>query len=252
MEKSVLDKISKLDIIYYNGWRNGKKGHITDLLCNGIYRFFEEKEDVVGWERLDHQKKEDNPIVCVGIAAYWLSNRNGPETVRQMYKNYTEKKFELFKFALKNDAQAWDWEDDDWRKLFYLKAAERESFLNKKSEALFDYITEYDALKIRPVMENYIKYLNKCLAAYQALSTDEDMVELIDKIFIYFKDEETTKRFLKKMQALDKDEDKIELVKKFKESNLCRNTSKGLWKVLHEAKLYGKGYTNWNQMLNKK
>ena len=32
--------------------------------------------------------------------------------------------------------------------------------------------------------------------------------ELIDKIHIYFKDEETTKRFLRQLQALDKDEKK--------------------------------------------
>lgn len=167
MEQSLLDKISILEYQTYDGWRNGKTGRIDDVLCNGVFRFIEEYKDRVGWEKLVHQKMEDNPIVCIGIAAYWLNNRKGTETVRQMYENYTQQRFEQFKDSIKDDAETWDWDEEDWKRFFYLKAAEREAHWNKMSEPLFDYISESDAKRIRPVMENYIKYLEKCLASFQ-------------------------------------------------------------------------------------
>lgn len=84
-----------------------------------------------------------------------------------MYENYTQKRFEQFKSFLKDDPGTWEWEDDDWKRFFYLNAAERETHWNEMSERLFDYITEYDEQRVRAVMENYIKYLEKCLASYQ-------------------------------------------------------------------------------------
>ena len=248
MKQSVLDIIARQDFRHYDGWRNGKKGHINDFFCNGVYRFFEDEPD--GDDSPRQKEIKDNPIVAVGIVAYWLEHRHGDETVRQMYENYTQRRFEQFKKCLKDDAETWDWEEEDWKRFFYLKASEREAHWNKMSEPLFDFITESDAQRVRPVMDNYIKYLDKCREAYQTSSTDVDKEKLIDKIYIFFKDEETAKRFLKQLEALDKDEAKIELVKKYKDSNLCLNTSKALWKVLSEAGFYRAGYPNWNKQMN--
>lgn len=251
METSVLDKITRLEFRSYDGWRNGKIGQINDFFLNGVYRFIEEKTDEHGFRRPVHQKMEDNPIVAVGIVAYWLEHRTGDETVRQMFENYTQKRFEQFKNMLGSDAQTWEWEETDWKKNFYNWTIHQELHWNEMSEPLFEYISESDALRVRPVMENYIKYLEKCREAYQAPSTDEDKEKLIDKIYIYFKDEETAKRFLKQLQALDTDEEKIELVRKYRDGKLCLNTSKALWQALYDMGLYGKGYPNWNKHLNK-
>ena len=48
------------------------------------------------------------------------------------------------------------------------------------------------------------------------------------------------------------DKEIITLVKKYRDVGLCTDTSKNLWKVLHDAKLYKPIYTNWNAQLNKR
>lgn len=79
----------------------------------------------------------------------------------------------------------------------------------------------------------------------------EDNAELTNKIHIYFKDEDSAKRFLEQIQALRNDEARIDLVKRYRDNRLCLNTSKALWQALYDMGLYGKGYTNWNKYLNK-
>ena len=80
-------------------------------------------------------------------------------------------------------------------------------------------------------------------------SDEEDTIML--KLSLYFKDEDTTRRFLNSARQLS-DKEIITLVGKYHDSGLCTTTSKNLWKVLHEANLYKSGYTNWNAQLPKK
>ena len=75
--------------------------------------------------------------------------------------------------------------------------------------------------------------------------------ELLNKIHIYFKDEDSAKRFLEQIQALEIDEARIDLVKRYRDNRLCLNTSKALWQALYDMGLYGKRYSNWNKYLNK-
>lgn len=172
MEPSVLHKISANNINnYFEGWRNGKKGAIAQE--NGIYRFIEQAHGKSGILDSVHHKTDDNPIVAVGIVAYWLMFKQGkdlviqklakydyiPESTKEMFESYTMERFHQFKKANRDNPDAWEW-DLDFE--FYTKyIIPHEMELNKLSEALFDYISDDDIQLVRSVMNNYIKYLKK-------------------------------------------------------------------------------------------
>lgn len=176
MEESVLDKISANNwCFYYEGWRNGKKGGFVQE--QGVYRFREMIRNKGGILEAVHDKEADNPIVAVGIVAYWLmfnsqkelvlkrltQYKNGiPQDIREQFDNYTKEAFVQFKAKHRDDPLTWDW---DWEYEFYTKyIIPHEIEQNKKSEALFDYISDSDINLVKAVMKNYIKYLKKCRA----------------------------------------------------------------------------------------
>lgn len=74
---------------------------------------------------------------------------------------------------------------------------------------------------------------------------------LLAKVSVYFTSEDHARRFLEPLKDLD-NKQIIALVKKKYEDGVCTNISKDLWKVLHDAKLYKAGYSNWNAQLPKK
>ncbi len=176
MEESVLNYISATEMrFYYEGWRNGKHGAICQW--DGIYRFVEQARGKSGVLDDVKRNKDDNPIVAIGIVAYWLQfnsrmdtvikrltkYRSGiPKDIREQFDNYTKIRFEQFKNEHRDDPDTWDW---DWEYQFYAKAIiPHEIGFNKQSEALFDYISDSDIALVRAVMNNYIKYLKKCRA----------------------------------------------------------------------------------------
>lgn len=79
---------------------------------------------------------------------------------------------------------------------------------------------------------------------------DEEYETLLLKLTPYFKDEATATRFLNSVRLMN-DKEIITLVKKYRDGGLCTDSSKGLWKVLHDANLYKPLYKNWNAQLNK-
>lgn len=81
--------------------------------------------------------------------------------------------------------------------------------------------------------------------------TADDDCDLLTKLSLYFKDEDTAKRFLTSAREMD-DTEIVLLVKKYSDSGLCTNASKALWKLLSDAGIYKTGYTNWNNQMNKK
>ena len=174
MEESVLNYISATEMrFYYEGWRNGKHGAICQW--DGIYRFVEQARGKSGGLDDVKRNKDDDPIVAIGIVAYWLQfnsrmdtvikrltkYRSGiPKDIREQFDNYTKIRFEQFKNEHRDDPDTWDW---DWEYQFYAKAIiPHEIGFNKQSEALFDYISDSDIALVRAVMNNYIKYLKKC------------------------------------------------------------------------------------------
>ena len=172
MEQTVLDKISANNIdYYYEGWRCGKAGAITQE--KGIYRFIEMTRGSSGMLHRVHDRTQDNPVVAIGIVAYWLIFKQGkdivlqkltkytsiPQSMKEMFELYTQQKFQLFKEQNRDNPDSWDW---DWDKEFYSKhIIIQEMELNKLSEALFDYISDEDIKLVKSVMTNYINYLKK-------------------------------------------------------------------------------------------
>lgn len=82
-----------------------------------------------------------------------------------------------------------------------------------------------------------------------AEETEND--DLLTKLSLYFKDEDSAKRFLCSAGDMD-DTELMALVKKYYATGLCTNTSKALWKLLSEAGLFKTGYTNWNRQMNQR
>lgn len=173
MEERVIDKISANNIrFYYEGWRNGKHGSICQR--NGIYRFVEQARGKSGMLDDVKSNEEDNPIVALGIVAYWLQfnsrmdtvikrltkyNCEIPKDIREQFDNYTQIRFKQFREEHRDDPNTWDW---DWEQEFYAKVIiPHEIAFNKRSEALFDYISDSDIALVRSVMNSYIKYLKK-------------------------------------------------------------------------------------------
>lgn len=76
-------------------------------------------------------------------------------------------------------------------------------------------------------------------------------VEPLNQIHIYFKDEDTARRFLEQIRALKDDEAKIDLVRRYTENKLCLKPSKALWQALYDMGLYSKSYANWNCLMNR-
>ena len=176
MEESVLSKISASNLrAYYEGWRNGKHGSICQQ--NGIYRFVEQARGKAGIIDDVKKNKEDNPIVAIGIVAYWLQfnsrmdpvikrltkyNCEIPKDIREQFDNYTKIRFEQFRKEHRDDPNTLDW---DWEYEFYVNTIiPHEIAFNKRTEALFDYISDSDIKLVQTVMKNYIKYLKKCRA----------------------------------------------------------------------------------------
>lgn len=121
--------------------------------------------------------------------------------------------------------------DDDW--------------LIKNKEEIFNTYNWIHILTIAAVLREYDEQQESVIDA-----SDED-APLLMKLYLYFKDEDTAKRFLNSAQQMN-DKEIITLVKKYRDGGLCTDTSKKLWKVLHDAKLYKSLYTNWNAQLNRR
>jgi len=92
--------------------------------------------------------------------------------------------------------------------------------------------------------------------------TDNDKDRaLVDKLSLYIKGNDdvtdidahrnAARHFLNSVRTM-KDNQIINYVKQLKEKRCLTGTSKGLWSALHEVGLYRKGYSNWNEQLNKR
>lgn len=79
---------------------------------------------------------------------------------------------------------------------------------------------------------------------------DEDC-ELLIRLSVYFINDNAARRFLYAIRTSVNDKQTISILKSYHEKKLCKDTSKDLWRVLHDAGLYKAGYTNWNAQLNK-
>ena len=96
-------------------------------------------------------------------------------------------------------------------------------------------------LTIAAVLQEYDEHNN------EPVQSEED---LVDKLSLYFKDEATTERFLRKIKGMP-NRDIIIIVKQFYDAGLCFEKSKFLWRILYDANLYKAKFSNWNAQMNK-
>lgn len=115
----------------------------------------------------------------------------------------------------------------------------------KNKEETFNTDNWIKLLTIAAILQEYDEQQN---AVADASDKDES---ILLKLSLYFKEENTARRFLNSVRQMN-DKEVIALVKKYRDVGLCTDTSKNLWKVLHDAKLYKPIYTNWNAQLNKR
>ena len=73
--------------------------------------------------------------------------------------------------------------------------------------------------------------------------------ELLLNLSLYFKDDDTVRRFLESVRVMKTDTEIITLVKKHREARTCTDTSKKLWQILHDANIYKAKYRNWMDQL---
>lgn len=114
----------------------------------------------------------------------------------------------------------------------------------EKEEDYYNPDNWLNILTIGAVLQEYDEQPESAKIKTEAVQT------LLLKLSMYFRDEAAAERFYK---AIDGMSDKviITIVKRFSNAKLLSNTSKDLWKLLHDANLYKAGYTNWNGQLNK-
>ena len=112
--------------------------------------------------------------------------------------------------------------------------------LFKNKEELFNTENWIRLLTIAAILQEYDEHQN----ATDSENNEEEDILLL-KLSLYFKDEDTARRFLKSIRQMNSTEITT-LVNKYHKASLCTDTSKNLWKVLHDAGLYKPGYTNWN------
>lgn len=70
------------------------------------------------------------------------------------------------------------------------------------------------------------------------------------RLSLYIKENQAEK-FLKSAHKMKTDKEIIALVSNYYENHLIAGASTDLWKVLYDAKLYSRKYSNWRDQLNK-
>ena len=167
----LIDNIPQRAFYYQACWANGKVGSISDIKSDNVYRFYEAVETEHGLVRKSEEDDDKaDPIVAVGIVAYWLHYRVNPnrsmifvnvtnKSITQMFEDYTARKLKQYDKQREQDPSSWR---SDIRRDFYAHYIMREEKkLNKQSEALFEYITPKDRELVKEVMKEYIHFLQK-------------------------------------------------------------------------------------------
>ena len=95
-------------------------------------------------------------------------------------------------------------------------------------------------LTVASVLQEYDEQKNKPI---------QNEEELVDKLSLYFKDDDIARRFLKSVRDMKADTEIITLVKKHRDAKTCTDTSKKLWKILHDENIYKAKYRNWMDQL---
>lgn len=128
------------------------------------------------------------------------------------------------------------------RNVFYQLFYDEKTYTGPNDEeTCYNTDTWLSILTIAAVLQEYDEQKNKPV---------QNAENLVEKLSLYFKDEETTERFLRKIEGMS-NRDVIIRVKQFYDAGLCFEKSKFLWKILYDANLYKAKFSNWNAQMNK-
>lgn len=114
----------------------------------------------------------------------------------------------------------------------------------KNKEEVFNTDNWIRLLTIAAVLQEYDEQQNATDSSEEKVEEEKEDILLL-KLSLYFKDEDTARRFLKSVRQMNNTEITT-LVNNYHKAGLCTDVSKNLWKALHDAGLYKPGYTNWN------
>ena len=114
----------------------------------------------------------------------------------------------------------------------------------KNKEEVFNTDNWIRLLTISAVLQEYDEH-QKAPDSSEEKEEEKGEDILLLKLSLYFKDEDTVRRFLKSVRQMNNTEITT-LVSNYHKAGLCTDVSKNLWKALHDAGLYKPGYTNWN------
>ncbi len=182
----LLDMIPQESHFYYyfrGSWTNGKEGSITDSNGHGVYRFYPLIRDENGNRidaEIDFDDYDTNPVVAIGIVAYWLHYRKNNDRLAsyttwskdeerkntlKIFNDYTEDK--LKQYVEREQYSPSSWRRDLEMEFYTDFIIRNEEPLNEQSKALFEYITKDDRKLVEEVIEEYMKYLKIKKAEYK-------------------------------------------------------------------------------------
>lgn len=130
-------------------------------------------------------------------------------------------------------------------KLYWERKYTKDTLVGLKNELGIRLPNNYEEELER--LDDYRPGEDASLPKASGINKDENH-ELVQKLSPYFTDEDAIRRFLEKVDGMS-DKEIATMVKKFKKANLCTDTSKALWRVLHEADLFKTDYPNWNRLI---
>jgi hypothetical protein len=168
MIKSLLDKIahSSHSSCITNKWTNGEAGEIIDITGDGNYRFVDYiiEVDVIKKRYISKEEELSCPVIANGIVGHWLHYRD-KLAIKSLFENYYSLKMSQYEKDHENDNDAWN---RDLKKEFALRyhiPTEKKAI--HSSQAIFEFLTEEDVLKIRNITKNYLQFIRfKCKILY--------------------------------------------------------------------------------------
>lgn len=160
MTKSLLNKIPHSFHCSYitNKWMNGKVGEIVDIIGDGSYRFVDYviEGDVIRKFHISKEEELSCPVIASGIVGYWLHNRD-KFTIKPLFESYFSMKMSQYEKEHENDNDAWNRDLEKEFALHYHIPTEKKAI--HSSEAIFEFLTEEDAQKIRNITKNCLKFI---------------------------------------------------------------------------------------------
>lgn len=135
-----------------NGWANGKSGQFKDFDRNYQYRFCETDESGFYYLLNDEDQRKTSVFACGFVA--WLIKHWGTDT-QTIYSGYLYARLNQYKYARKNDADVLKRDLDNE---FFEEFNSDEEKLVLQSEAIFDFISEFEAKKIKEYVRCFFEY----------------------------------------------------------------------------------------------